>query len=298
MNRAGKRVAVVVVSYNSANRLRACIEPLAKDARIEVAVVDNSSQDGSPATVADLDVEVLAQERTLGFGAGCNVGWRATTAPSVLFLNPDARIAPEDVVTLAAALEETGAGAVSPRIEDESGHLEWSLRRFPSVRSVYSQAFFAYHFLPRASWTDELIREPDRYRHSHSVDWASGACLLVGRDTLERISGFDEGFFMYAEDVDLCRRIWDDGRKVVYVPSVTCVHAGGASAPRWALLPVLAASRIRYAKRHFGRMRATVYRMGIGLSALTRVLASRGAKQRLGHVRALAVALGLQILLS
>lgn len=286
-----QRVAVVVVSYNSAARLQACVEGLAGDPRIEIVVVDNASQDGSASAAADLGLHVVALEQNLGFGGGCNVGWRATTAPSVLFLNPDARITPDGVLALAAALDRTGAGAVAPRILDEDGGLEWSLRHFPTVRSVYAQAVFAYRFLPRATWTDELIRDRERYEHEGTVDWASGACLVVPRGVLEEIAGFDEGFFMYAEDVDLCRRIWDLGRTVVYTPSVTCIHAGGASAPRWRLLPVLASSRVRYASRHFGRARAVAYRAGVALGSLTRVVASRDSQRRLGHVRAVAAAL-------
>ena len=131
-----QRVAVVVVSYNSVDRLRACVEPLAGDPRIEIAVVDNASIDGSESAVADLGLQVVALEQNLGFGGGCNVGWRATAAPNVLFLNPDARITPDDVLALAAALDRTGAGAAAPRILDESGGLEWSLRHFPTVRSI------------------------------------------------------------------------------------------------------------------------------------------------------------------
>ena len=286
-----QNVAVVVVSYNSADRLRACVERLAGDPRIEIVVVDNASQDGSAPTVADLGLQVVALEQNLGFGGGCNVGWRATRAPSVLFLNPDARITPDGVLRLAAALDRTGAGAVAPRILDENGGLEWSLRRFPTVRSIYAQALFAYRFLPRATWTDELIRDRERYEREDTVDWASGACLIVRRDVLERIAGFDEGFFMYAEDVDLCRRIWDLGHAVIYVPSVTCVHAGGSSAPRWRLLPVLASSRVRYASRHFGRARAAAFRAGVALGSLTRVVASRDPQRRRGYVRAVAAAL-------
>ena len=138
--------------------------------------------------------------------------------------------------------------------------------------------------MPRATWTDELIRDRERYEHEGIVDWASGACLIVPRDVLERIAGFDEGFFMYAEDVDLCRRIWDLGRAVVYTPSVTCIHAGGASAPRLATTAVAASSRVRDAGRHFGRARQP-FRAGVALGSLTRVVASRDPQRRRGYVR-------------
>lgn len=280
-----------MVSYNSSGRLRACVEPLSRDPSVRVIVVDNASQDDSVSVLSDLPVTVLALDENLGFGGGCNVGWRAVDAPYVLFLNPDAHMTPQHVLQLAATLDRTSAGAVAPRIVDPSGALEWSLRRFPEIRSIFGQALFAHRFFPDADWADEVIREPGRYEQEGPCDWASGACLLVRRDLLEQTGGFDEGFFMYCEDVDLCRRLWDIGRPVVYTPTVVCAHVGGASAARWRLVRVLARSRIRYAHKHFGRMRATTYRLGVGLNAFTHVLAGRGVHGRLGHARALAVAI-------
>jgi hypothetical protein len=214
----------------------------------------------------------------------------------VLFLNPDARMTPDDVLRLSTVLERTSAGAVAPRIVDESGALEWSLRRFPEVRSIYGQALFAHRLFPRAAWVDEVIRDRERYEREGPCDWASGACLLVRRESLERIGGFDERFFMYCEDVDLCRRLWDLRKPVIYTPEVGCTHAGGASAPRWRLFRVLVSSRIRYARKHFGLTRALTYRVGVALNAFTHLLAGRGLDRRLGHAWALLAAIGLNTL--
>jgi GT2 family glycosyltransferase len=290
--RTPARVDVVVVSYNSGDRLRACVELLSSDRAIEVVVVDNASKDDSVAVVGDLPVRVLALDVNLGFGGGCNAGWRSGDAPYVLFLNPDARMGPTDVLQLADVLERTGAGAVGPRIVDEEGNLEWSLRRFPEVRSIFGQALFAHRVFPQAAWSDEVIRDVERYERESACDWVSGACLLVTRALLNMIGGFDEGFFMYCEDVDLCKRIWGSGRKVTYTPAVVCTHAGGTSAPRWQLLPVLARSRIRYAQKHFGRGRATTYRLGLALNSMTHVVAGHGLQGRLGHARALLAVVG------
>ena len=288
-----KRVDVVVVSYNSAKWLRGCVEPLSGKPGIEVAVVDNASRDGSVASLSGLPIRVIELERNVGFASGCNVGWRATDSPAVLFLNPDARMQAEDVRSLAAVLERTSAGAVAPRIVDPAGSLEWSLRRFPAVRSIYGQALFAHRVFPQARWVDEVIRDPERYEREGTCDWASGACLMVDRGALERLDGFDEQFFLYREDVDLCRRLWDADYRVVFTPTVTCTHAGGGSAPRWSLMRVLAKSRIRYARKHFGRTRAGTYRAGVGLSAFTHMFISRGFRRRMGHVYAFLAVLGL-----
>jgi len=291
MSAVEKRVDVIVVSYNSSARLRGCIELLAYEPCIGAVVVDNASQDDSIASVADLPIRLLPLENNVGFGSGCNVGWRATHAPYVLFLNPDARMSPADVLQLADVAQRTGAGAVAPRIVDSTGELEYSLRRFPEVRSIYGQAFFAHRLFPTAEWTDEVVRDSDAYAAQGQCEWASGACLLVRREVLERLDGFDEGFFMYSEDVDICRRIWNGRDRVIYTPEATCSHAGGGSAPRWRLTPVLARSRVRYARKHFGRVRAGLYRCGVALNALTHIFVGRGLQGRFGHAQAFAAAL-------
>jgi N-acetylglucosaminyl-diphospho-decaprenol L-rhamnosyltransferase len=273
------RVDVVVVAFNSGAQLRDCVEPLSREPAIRVVVVDNASTDGGVAAVQHLPV-----------GGGCNVGWRTAAAPYVLFLNPDARLPPEAVLRLADVMERTSAGAVAPRIVDPSGNLEWSVRRFPAVRSIYGQAIFAHRLFPSAEWADEPVRDPERYQREAPCDWASGACLLVRREMLEQIGGFDDGFFMYCEDVDLCRRLWDRGSSVVYTPTVVCTHAGGASSPRWRLMQVLARSRIRYAQKHFDRGRAIAYRSGVVVNEFTHVLVGRGLRGRLGHALALVAA--------
>jgi len=282
-------VDVVVVSYNSRAHLRRCVEPLAGAGGIRVLVVDNASLDDSLEAVDDLPLRAFRMADNRGFAAGCNAGWRAANGDHVLFLNPDAVIEPEAVASLARVLEEDpAAGAVAPRIVHEDGALHWSQRRFPTLRSLFAQALYLHRIFPRGGWTDELIRDEDAYAQPGAPDWVSGACVLVRRTVLDRLDGLDEGFFMYWEDTDLCRRIRDLGLEVRFEPSATAVHVGGASTPAGRMIPVLAASRLRYTRKHHGRVRAAVERVGIALEAITHALVARGgAETRAGHLRTL-----------
>jgi GT2 family glycosyltransferase len=282
------RVDAVVVSYNSRGELRACVAPLCRVDRIDLVVVDNASSDGSLEALAGLPVTSVQLRRNGGFAHGCNAGWRLGDAPFVLFLNPDAVIRPEDLDRLVQVLErEPEVGLVAPRIVDAGGALQWSQRRFPRLRSVYAQALFLHRLLPAA---DELVRDEEAYARPGSPDWVSGACMLVRRDLLERLDGFDEGFFMYCEDTDLCRRVRDAGYDVRFEPAAVAVHEGGASTPSGSMLPALAASRLRYARKHRGAAAAALERLGIGLSALTHAAAGRGGRSvRRGHARSLRV---------
>jgi GT2 family glycosyltransferase len=288
-------VDVVVVSYNSSETLPDCISPLVGDSALTVTVADNASTDGSVDVARRLGATVVALEVNHGFAYGCNRGWELGSSPHVLFLNPDARMSGEDVRRLAATFEERPeAGLVAPRIVDEHGALDYSQRRFPRLRSTYAQALFLHRAFPRAAWTDEVIRDGQSYERPGSVDWVSGACLVARRDLLEQLGGWDEEFFHYGEDIDLCRRAWAAGYQVCYEPGVVAVHAGGGSAPRASLVPRLAASRVRYARLHRERVYAWAERGGIALGALTHaILSSQGSAVRKGHLRAFLVACSL-----
>jgi len=286
-------VDVVVVSYNSRDRLRACVDPLLGLPNVHVIVVDNASPDGSLEAVRELPLTAIQLERNGGFAHGVNAGWRAGSAPFVLLLNPDARIDGQSLEALVAALEDDpGLGAVAPRILDDDGTLDWSQRRYPRLRSTFARAFYLHRVFPTASWTDELIRDERSYAEPGTPDWVSGACILLRREALEALDGLDEGFFMYAEDIDLCRRLRSAGFELRFEPAATVEHEGGASEPRTNLLPVLAQSRLRYAAKHRSRLGALLERAGIALEAATHVAVSRGGvAARRGHARALRLAL-------
>jgi N-acetylglucosaminyl-diphospho-decaprenol L-rhamnosyltransferase len=285
-------VDVVVVSYNSAGTLRGCVEPLSDEEELNVIVVDNASTDESVEAVSDLAVGVIALDRNLGFARGCNRGWASGSAPYALFLNPDARIDKTAVRLLATVLEaHPSLGLVAPQLVDGEGSLEFSQRRFPRLRSTYAQALFLHRIFTHAQWADEVVRDPQAYERPGSVEWLSGACVLLRRSALERVGGWDEGYFHYGEDIDLCRRLWSSGFELRYEPTVCAVHLGGASAPRAQLLPRLAASRIRYAQLHRTPTAALLERIGIALGALTHAaFSSKGRAVRAGHLRAFRLA--------
>ncbi|MGH3004330.1 MAG: glycosyltransferase family 2 protein [Gaiellaceae bacterium] len=286
-------VDVVVVSYNSRDRLRDSVAPLAGLAGVQVIVVDNASTDGSLETLDGLPVTTIPSAVNGGFAQGCNIGWRNGLAPYVLLLNPDATLDESSLRRLVEVLQaDERVGAVAPKIVHTDGSLDHSIRRFPRLRSTYARALFLHRLFPRAAWTDEVVREEATYRSPGEAEWVSGACVLVRREALERLDGLDEGFFLYCEDKDLCKRLWDAGYEVRFEPGALAQHEGGASAPRSALLPILAASRVRYVHKHSGFHVVVLERLGLALGALTHIVLSRGGSSvRFGHARSMRVAL-------
>jgi GT2 family glycosyltransferase len=290
---ATPRVQAVVVAYNSARTLRACVAPLAAMEGVGVIVVDNASPDDSLGAVAGLPVTTVRSTRNRGFAAGCNLGVAHASAPYVLLLNPDARIAAPALDALAAVLDaDATVGIAAPRILEQDGSLAHSQRRFPRRRSTFAQALFLHRLWPRAAWTDELVRDPAAYEVAGSPEWVSGACMLVRRSTLEALGGLEERYFLYCEDIDLCARMHHAGFSVRFVPEAVVHHEGGASRPREELLALYARNRVRYARAHGGRAAAATEAVGVALGHVTHALAAlaRPAHRR-GHLRAVGAAL-------
>lgn len=282
-------IDIVIVSYNSRSDLRDCVEPIARSRDARVIVVDNASGDRSLEAVADLPVTAIPLPSNRGFASGCNVGWRAGEAPFVLFLNPDARIDVASIDLLRGVLErKPSIGLVAPKIIHDDGSIQFSQHRFPRPRTTFARALFLHRLVPSAGWASEDIRDPAAYEHPGSPDWVGGACILLRRSTLEQLGGFDERFFLYCEDTDLCFRLRDAGLDIRYEPKASAVHAGGASAPRADLLPVLASSRKRYAEKHRSPLAAFLERIGLALGAVTHaVISCGGFRVRTGHLRSL-----------
>jgi GT2 family glycosyltransferase len=269
------------------------MEPLTRLGSVHVIVVDNGSNDGSLEAVSGLDVERVPLGRNVGFARGCNAGWRRGSAPYVLFVNPDARIGATSLTRLIAALEgDANAGAAAPKILNPDGTLAYSLRRFPRLRSTFAQALFLHRVFPRAAWTDELIRDQRCYAARCNPDWVSGACLLVRRSVLQAIGGWDERFFLFGEDIDLCRRIHDAGHSLVFEPAAECRHVGGASAGKETTLALLTEGRLTYIAKYHGPLRASAERLGMVLGAMTHIAAGRRGT-RIGHVRSLLALLSI-----
>jgi GT2 family glycosyltransferase len=286
------RVDVVVVAYNSAAELPACLAPIVGVDGIEAIVVDNDSQDESVTIAERAGARVIAAGSNLGFAAACNIGWRSSSSPFVLFLNPDAVIDPPSIARLVdVVVQGDGLGASAPRLEHPDGSLAFSQRRYPQVRATYARALFLHRLFPLASWSDDIVRDPRCYERAGLPDWVSGACLLVRRDALEAVGGWDERFFLYGEDIDLCRRLRARGYGLRFEPAAVAVHVGGASSPRAETLPLNAASQLAYDEKHRRPAARLADRLGILLGSLTHAVVARGGwPARAGHLRAARVA--------
>jgi GT2 family glycosyltransferase len=280
------RVVVVIPTWNGRELLDAALSSLARQslAAAEVIVVDNGSTDGTTAHVKEHwpAASLVALEGNRGFAAAVNAGVAASSSEYVALLNNDMELDPEWLASLVAALDgDPGAGSAASKLR---------MLREPELLDGAGDLVTWYG----ATWR-RGHGEPDRGQYDDPGVVASpcAGAALYRRQALEQVGGFDERFFLYCEDKDLCRRIRAAAYDVCYEPQATVRHRGGASAPRARLLPVLARSRVEYARKHCGGLRAVLERAGVALNELTHAVVSRGGReQRAGHLSALAAALG------
>ena len=227
----GTDVAAVVVNYKARDALVRCVQSLRSDGVGTVVVVDNDSGDGSGEALAATDPEAIfvATGANLGYGRGANRGVAAVATPYVLILNPDVEVEPGTVKALMGALErDPDLAAVGPRVEEPGGAVYPSGRPFPNLVVAAGHAFLGYAAPENRFTRAYKLLDWDR-RSARYVDWISGSCLLVRRSAYEAVGGFDEAYFMYAEDVDLCWRWARAGWRVGVEPAGRVVHTGAVS---------------------------------------------------------------------
>ena len=231
-------VTAVIVNFNAGDELREALASIARELGErpwEGFVVDNASQDGSAAIAHEFapHVTLIANAVNVGFGRGVNQGLARARAQFVLIMNPDCRLQPRAMSVLEDELRGQPRCAIAgPRILDPDGSVQGSARGDPDMftgffgRSAALRRLLPWLPVSRRNVVDISV-PPDG--PSRAVDWLSGACVLARRDALVAEGGFDERYFLYWEDADLCRRLRARGYEVRYVPAASAVHRVGHS---------------------------------------------------------------------
>lgn len=246
-------IGVVIVAYNSAPVIEGLLTSIPKalgGLTALIVVVDNGSTDQTVEVVEAVGGCLVVLSGNNGYAGGINIGvaalsGTASDVEAILVLNPDVRLGPGSIESMLTTLRTTRAGVVAPQVLDPGGSLFRSLRREPTL--LRSTGF---------SWThhpvlDEYVSDPRCYRHRQIVDWALGAALLVRREVHAALDGWDESFFLYSEETDLCLRAADRGWPTVYEPAAVVTHLGGASGRSERTHVMQIVNRVRlYSRRH------------------------------------------------
>jgi GT2 family glycosyltransferase len=282
------QVAVIVVSYNTRDELLKCLTSVVESApptETEIVVVDNASTDGSLETLNKSypQVMTIANPANLGFGVACNQAIRATTAPFILLLNSDAAITPQSFQVLRDALTRNArCGAAGCRIINSAGAETTNTRNFltplnqaaeqSGVMSWTSWKYLRRNHLPTLNGNEQDC----------SVDWIDGACLMVRRAALNEVGLFDEAFFMYSEDEDLCFRLRQHGWTICYEASATACHHGAASTSQnsFDMLRQFYLSQLLFLAKHRNRRSVLIYATAMKIMLWLKSWLSRNRNRR------------------
>ena len=282
------QVAVVVVSYNTRDLLISCLSSVIEStgpADVEMLVVDNASHDGSLEAVRQTYPQVITivNPANLGFGAACNQAINASTAPFILLLNSDAAITPQSFQTLYETISASAqCGAAGCRIVNSADSETTNTRNF---LTPFNQAFEQAGVMDWINW--KYLRRshrptPDQNELDCSVDWLDGACLMIRRAALDEVGLFDEEFFIYSEDEDLCFRLRKHGWTICYSAKGSARHHGAASTSqnRFDMLRHFYSSQMLFLSKHRSQASAFLYAVAMKTVLLIKASLLRDGNRR------------------
>jgi N-acetylglucosaminyl-diphospho-decaprenol L-rhamnosyltransferase len=296
-------LSIVIVSWNVQELLQRCLLSLSRggatvaptpavaqpELTYEVIVVDCASSDGSAEMVQGEFpwVRLIASDENLGYARGNNLGLAKATGHYLLILNPDTEIVDDALATMTRYLDaHPSVGALGPQLRFPDGTLQSSRRRFPSPVTAFCESTLLHQWFPnnRAARHYHLADRPADV--TQAVDWLVGAALMVRREAWQQVGPLDEGFFMYFEELDWCRRCRAAGWEIHYLPAAQIIHYEGKSSEQ-----VLAArtirfqsSKIRYYRKYYGLGWALIIRFFL-LGTFAFQLLQESLKWLVGHKR-------------
>jgi GT2 family glycosyltransferase len=273
-------LSFIIVSWNAKSYLQKCVESIISKSGTcekEIIVVDNASTDGSDELIREKyqQVVLIRNEANLGFAKANNIGIRRSRGKYVLLVNSDVEVLEGCIEHLILFMEQhPEIGMLGPQIIDANGNLQRSCMAFPTLWNAFCRALALDTIFPKvkifggnlmAFWQHDTVRE---------VDVINGCFWLVRREALNQVGLLDERFFIYAEDIDWCKRFWNAGWKVVFVPQAQSVHYGGASSSQ---APVrfsveMHRANLQYWKKHHGRAAQAGFLTITGLHHMIRLM--------------------------
>lgn len=257
-------VSIIILSYNTEELTKRCLTAVfahLKKGTFEVIVVDNNSADGSVNMIKNdfPQVRLMANDKNIGFAAGCNLGAKDAVGQYLLFLNSDIELEKDILPDLLTVFEKhSEAGVVGCQLVHTDGSPQRSYGEFYALGSVF-RLLFGGEKAELKRFTATGVQK---------VDWVSGGCLVIKKDLFEAIEGFDDNFFMYIEDMELCYRVREKGSAVYFSPEIHVKHVGqGSSNKTFAIVQIYKGLQYFY-KKHANPLQYTMVKLLLAVKAL------------------------------
>jgi N-acetylglucosaminyl-diphospho-decaprenol L-rhamnosyltransferase len=276
------KIAVVIVTYNSAAVLDSCLRSLPSDGvdLRSVVVADNGSRDDSltvAKAISNLPILTVELGRNAGYAAAINAGVDAMDTrglDAVLVLNPDCVLRPDTIRLLWRALERPGCGITVPRLIESDGRLQPSLRRTPTIGRALAEAILGSR-AGRVGSLGELVTDPRAYETPSRVAWATGAAMLISTEAMAQIGSWDESFLLYSEETEFALRAADRGWATWYEPAAVIKHAGGEAHLNPKLAGLVIVNKVALFHRRHGAVSSAMFYVVVLLGESVRALTGR-----------------------
>jgi GT2 family glycosyltransferase len=273
-------LSVIIVSWNARDYLVQCLNSLSSDVcryPMEIIVVDNASSDGSPESVEQgfPNVRLIRNEANLGFAKANNLGIAQSRGRYLALINSDVKVLPDCITRLVDyCAQHPEAGMVGPRILGGDGKLQRSCHGFPNLWNMFCRGIALDSLFPHVRLFGGYLMPYWDHDNLRPVDILSGCFWLVRREALLKVGLLDEGFFMYGEDMDWCRRFWVNDWQVVFIPGAEAIHYGGASSANAPVRFFIEKQRanLRYWKKHHSWFAQQCFFLILCLEQLLRML--------------------------
>ncbi len=275
-------LSVVIVNWNAKKYIDQCLRSILDSDCVEdmqIVVVDNGSTDGSVELISNKykQITLICTNENLGFARGNNVGIRQCHGDYLLLINSDVEVRPDTISTIIDYMEKHDeVGMVGPRIVGVDGRVQRSWMGFPSLWNMFCRAVLLDTVFPQVKLFNGFMRTYLQHDAITEVDIINGCFWAVRRKALDQVGFLDDGFFMYAEDMDWCKRFHAAGWKVVYFPRAEALHYGGASS---ANAPVrfyveMQKANHKYWCKHYGIISRAVFTCIVILHQFVRIISN------------------------
>jgi GT2 family glycosyltransferase len=272
--------SIIIVTYNSEDFIRECLESVYNTIKntkfsFEVIVVDNNSQDATVDILRDFpEVKLIKNKENLGFSRANNLAFEISKGKVLFFLNPDTRIISskifEEVYKIFCTCPKVGV--IGIKLVGEKGEATLSGFSFEplwsAVLSLLSMQFIDFRIIKDKN----LLKRINNLTYPIEVDWVSGGAMFISREVYSKVSGFDNKFFLYSEDVDICKRIKDNGFKILFLPYVCVSHYESHSSRKFEKRIYYRYRSLElYAMKHYKKLQYSLYKYALAINVLEKL---------------------------
>jgi GT2 family glycosyltransferase len=295
-------LSIIIVSWNVAGPLRACLDSILaspividgqEDGKVsaEILVVDSNSQDNTVEMLRCCypQIKLLAQPDNVGFTRGNNIALHEATGRYLLLLNPDTEVLGRALATMVEFMDQhPNVGIIGPHTLNSDGTTQSTRRRFPNLATAFFESTWLQPYAPKSLLDSYYYLNGNGVHETLDVDWVQGSALMARREVYAQIGGLDEGYIMYSEELDWCKRAKNAGWRVVYLGSADIIHHGGKSTEQVVARShvLFQQSKLRYFHKYHGMRVALVLRIFLIFNYLVQLLLET-TKFVLGHKRPL-----------